>query len=305
MPLRFKDDRVIQPGILFLTRFLFTLVFAYALVAICVLLVAERLIFQPPRPSYTNGSVPFHNIALPTGDSLAVLHLPHPDAKYTILYSHGNAEDLGHAYPLLRTLRGLGFAVLAYDYRGYGRSGGGPASSRKAIEDVEAVYRYATTGLRIPGERLIVYGTSVGSGPAVELAARHQPAGLILQSAFTSTFRVITRVPLFPFDRFPNLQRLEHVRSPLLVIHGTRDHVVPFSHGRQLFAAAAEPKRSLWVEGAGHNDLFAVAGEDYATALAEFLEVVDRHGPEHTGRLPSHADTGSHTSRDPLADGRR
>jgi fermentation-respiration switch protein FrsA (DUF1100 family) len=251
---------------------------AYATIALFALLLADRVIFQPPRPSYRSDAPGITRIAVAGSDSLAVAFLPSPSARFTILYSHGNAEDLGHVLPFLHALRDLGFAVIGYDYRGYGRSARGPATARKAVEDAEAVHRYATTGLEIEPERLIIYGTSVGSGPAIELAARHRPAGLIVQSAFTSAFRVLTRVPLLPFDRFPNLKRLAAVRCPILVIHGTRDLVVPASQGRQLFSAAAEPKQALWVEGAGHNDLLHVAGQQYVQALREFEDLVGAQG---------------------------
>jgi hypothetical protein len=250
---------------------------AYATIALFALLLADRVIFQPPRPSYRSGAQAVTHIPVGASDSLAVAYLPNPSARYTILYSHGNAEDLGHVLPLLHGLRDLGFAVIGYDYRGYGSSGPGPPSARKAVEDAEAVHRYATAGLGIAPERLIMYGTSVGSGPAVEIAARYPPAGLILQSAFTSTFRVLTRVPVLPFDRFPNLTHLGDVRCPVLIIHGTRDGVVPYSHGRRLYAEANEPKHALWVEGAGHNDLLGVAGQRYVDALRRFAELVEAH----------------------------
>lgn len=251
---------------------------AYALVAVFALIAAERLIFQPPPPSYASGAFPMSHIPLGSGDSLAVLYLPNPAARYTILYSHGNAEDLGHTLPLLQALRHLGFGVISYDYRGYGASATGPPTTRKAIQDAEAVYQYAVGYLKLSPERLILYGTSVGSGPALALAAVHQPAGLILQSAFTSTFRVITRVPLLPFDRFPNLIHLRDVRCPVLIIHGTRDFVVPWSHGKRLFSEAAGPKQALWVEGAGHNDVVQVGGQGYADALAKFVDLLEEGG---------------------------
>jgi fermentation-respiration switch protein FrsA (DUF1100 family) len=247
----------------------------YAVVAVLGLLVADRLIFLPPAPSYAAPGFPFIRVPLGSADSLAVLHLPNPEARYTVLYSHGNAEDLGHTLPVLRDLRNLGFAVVGYDYRGYGHSTPGPPTARKAVEDAEAVYQYATGQLDIRPDRLIIYGSSVGSGPAVELAVRHDPAGLILQSAFTSTFRVVTGVPLLPFDRFPNLTRLRDVRCPLLVVHGTQDEVVPWSHGKRLFARAAEPKQALWVEGAGHNDVVSVAGSRYIEALERFVILLE------------------------------
>ena len=84
----------------------------------------------------------------------------------------------------------------------------------------------------------------------------------------------MTRVPLLPFDRFPNLRHIRQVHAPVLVMHGTADAVIPISHGRRLYDAASNPKQSLWVEGAGHNDLALVAGQRFWNALAEFARVV-------------------------------
>ena len=100
----------------------------------------------------------------------------------------------------------------------------------------------------------------MGSGPAADLASRRPVAGLILESAFTSAFRVMTRVSVLPFDRFDNLQKIKKVHCPVLVIHGTQDSVINVVHGRELFAAANEPKQALWVDGANHNDVAVVGG---------------------------------------------
>lgn len=106
------------------------------------------------------------------------------------------------------------------------------------------------------------------------LAAYVLLAGLVLESSFTSAFRVVTRWPLLPGDRFRNLALLRTVRCPVLVIHGRRDAIVPFYHGRTLYRAAPEPKRHLWVDGAGHNDVWYVAGESYARAVRDFLALL-------------------------------
>ncbi|MBI4543660.1 MAG: alpha/beta hydrolase [Gemmatimonadetes bacterium] len=247
---------------------LWALLVAYGVLALLALLWSERLIFQPPPASY--GPAP-DLLSLTTSDgvALAALYLPNPDGRYTLLYSHGNAEDLGDARPGLEALRDLGFAVFAYDYRGYGRSSG-RASEAGVYRDVEAAYQYLTGPLAVLPERIILHGISVGSGPAVELATRRPVAGLILEGAFASAFTVLTRVPLFPFDRFRNLRKLGRVHCPVLVIHGTADEVIPFAHGRKLFAGAQAPKQHLWVRGARHNDLRLVAGERYGRALQEF-----------------------------------
>jgi abhydrolase domain-containing protein 17 len=119
-----------------------------------------------------------------------------------------------------------------------------------------------------------------GSGPAVDLASRRPVAGLILESAFTSAFRVMTRVSILPFDKFDNLRKIKTVHCSVLIIHGTQDSVINASHGRKLFAAANEPKQALWVQGANHNDVAFVGGARYAESLKEFARLIQQHQPE-------------------------
>lgn len=237
-------------------------------------LYAERVLFQPPPTSYGEGRLDLIRVPVGDGDSLAVQHLPNPAARYTLLFSHGNAEDLGHLQPLLQLLHRSGFAVLAYDYRGYGLSTGTAPSEKRAIEDAEAVYHHAVGRLGVAPLELIVHGRSLGGGPTLELASRHTVAGVVLESTFVSTYRVVTGLPLLPFDRFPNLARIRTVDVPVLVMHGEDDRVIGVSHGRKLYRAAPEPKRAVWVEGAGHNDLAVVAGRRYVEALRSFARTL-------------------------------
>jgi abhydrolase domain-containing protein 17 len=252
-----------------------------ALVALAYLL-ADRLIFLPPASSYSRASLPVTLVTGPDDARIAILHLRNPHARFTLIHSHGNAEDLGHTAGLLEGFRTAGFSVIGYDYRGYGLSTGGPPTAKGASSDLRTVYLHATRQLGIPPTEIILLGRSVGSGPAVELAASEPVAGLIVESAFVSAFRVVTRVPLIPLDPFPNLRRIRHISAPLLVIHGLADEVVPVSHGRKLFGAAPEPKRALWVEGARHNDLVLVAGRRYWEAILDFADSI-RHPPESAG----------------------
>jgi len=251
-------------------------VLAYAGFAAFAYFLSDRLIFPPPRPTYRAGQLPLAMIRGADGGSIATLYLPAPNAALTILYAHGNGEDLGQVAPMLEALRQHGFSVLGFDYRGYGASTGGPPTTSGATRDMESVYEHAVHTLGVPPSRLVLYGRSVGGGPAADLAARLPVGGLVLESTFTSTFVVMTRVPLLPFDRFPNLRRIRQVRAPVLVIHGTADEVIPVSHGRRLYQAASNPKEAFWVDGAGHNDLALVAGERYWTALADFAQTVQR-----------------------------
>ena len=132
----------------------------------------------------------------------------------------------------------------------------------------------------VPPSRIIIYGRSVGGGPSVDLARRKPVAGLVLESTFVSAFRVVTHISLYPFDKFPNLNKIKQVNCPLLIIHGTDDEVIPFWHGQELFAVAEQPKRFLQVEGARHNDVLWVAGEQYAEVLHEFVSLISAIAPD-------------------------
>ncbi len=233
---------------------------------------SERLIFMPHAPGYSAG---VGKVPTADGDSIAVVWLPNPEARYTILFSHGNAEDLGDLRPFLADLRGAGFSVLAYDYRGYGMSTRRAPTETRAYEDLAAAYAHLTGPLGVPPERVILHGRSLGGGIASHLASRRPAAGLVLESTFVSAFRVPVTRPLFPFDRFATAARLRDVRYPVLVIHGTRDEVVPYWHGPALLAAANAPRTHFWVEGAGHNDLASVAGPRYFQALRDFAASLD------------------------------
>lgn len=255
-----------------LKRLVFSTIFIYAFLCFYAYFFSDRMIFLPQPSSYQDSR---EIIKLTTADGVKIsaVHLPNPSATYTMLYSHGNAEDLGDSLPSLRELRDMGFAVFSYDYRGYGTSQGTPTESN-VYRDIDAAYNYLTQQLGVPPNRIIVYGRSVGSGPAVDLASRKAVAGLILETPFLSTFRVVTQIPIVPFDKFDNISKIKKVLSPVLVMHGRRDEVVPFWHGEQLFAAANEPKRSFWVDSARHDDLASVAGESYAKTLQEFAQSI-------------------------------
>jgi fermentation-respiration switch protein FrsA (DUF1100 family) len=269
-----KTLRRLLVGEFSLKRLLRSAIFIYAFLCIYGYFFADGLIFKPQPASYEDTR---ETLKLTTADGVRIsaVYLSNRRASYTILFSHGNAEDLGDIRWVLEELRDMGFAVFAYDYRGYGTSQGNPSESG-AYRDIDAAYNYLTQQLGAPPAEIIVYGRSVGAGPSVDLASRQPVAGLVLESPFVTAFRVVTRIPIFPFDKFANIDKIKLVRCPVLVTHGMADQVIPFWHGRELFAAANEPKRFFPVGGAGHNDVMEVAGERYAKALREFVELVRR-----------------------------
>jgi fermentation-respiration switch protein FrsA (DUF1100 family) len=210
-------------------------------------------------------------LATSDGVRIAAAHLINPKAQYTILFSHGNATDLGFMMPWFRRYRDAGSSLFAYDYHGYGGSGGKP-TERNTYKDIDAAYAYLTKTLKLPPEQIMAHGQSLGGAPAIDLAARQPLGGLIVESSFVSAFRTVTRYPIIPLDQFKNLQKIGYVRCPVLVIHGAADRIVPLWHGRKLYARANQPKFSWWVRGAGHNDLAATAGSQYWQALRAFAE---------------------------------
>lgn len=247
---------------------LLVLAVVYVGLAVLVRLASEGMMFLPHPSSYKDDAG-IVKITSANGNRISALYLPNPSAVFTILVSHGNAEDVGDGRYWLEELRNYGFSVLAYDYQGYGTSQGKPGE-KVVYEDEAAAYGFLTVNLKVPPERIILLGRSVGSGPAIHLAARRPVGGLILQSPFLSAYRVLTHVPLFPFDRFPNSRDIGKVRCPVLIVHGARDTIVHPWQGRKLFDLANQPKQFLSVEGAGHNDLELVAGKRYLEAVQNF-----------------------------------
>jgi fermentation-respiration switch protein FrsA (DUF1100 family) len=203
---------------------------------------------------------------------------PRQPAVAHVLLAHGNAGNIGDRVLHAKLLTDAGLDVFLFDYRGYGKSEGRP--------DEEGTYRDARAAraalLRQPGvdpSRIVYLGESIGGAVALALAVEAPPLGLVLQSAFTSVrdmgrlhypFIPTTLVP----DAYPNLRRVARLKSPLLVIHGDLDDIVPVAHGHALFAAAPEPKRIEIVRGAGHNDLLDAMGAEYGTIIADWARAL-------------------------------
>ena len=260
-----------------LIRVLIVVLGSFYAVLIGLALLSDRLIFQPQPSTYTDESLSGSAqreggrlMHVMSGDQrITAVYLPNANAKYTLLFSHGNAEDLGNALSFLQMFRQAGFAVFAYDYRGYGTSTGRP-TEQGVYEDEAAAYRYLTETLHVPPEHVIAMGRSVGSAPAIHLAANNKVAGLIAEAPFISAFRVLTRVPLLPWDKFNNLRDIRKVHAPVLIIQGRNDEVIPFWHGERVFAAANEPKQFVAIDGAHHNDVIFIAGKKYFDSLQQF-----------------------------------
>jgi len=252
------------------------------IVALCFI---NRVLYWPHESSYSDDAR-ITKLMTADGVQISAMWLPNAKARYTILYSHGNGEDMGDMEPYYQGIRNSGYAVLGYDYHGYGTSQGSP-SEEATYADINAAYDWLVNVQHVSPERILLLGRSIGGGPATDLAIRRPVGGLILESAFTSAFRVATHWPIFPKDRYCNLEKLPKVHCPVLVVHGRDDGVVRFWHGQKNYAAANDPKQCLWVEGAGHNDLMLVGGQSYLQALDEFVKLVDQQrSPRVAASMP-------------------
>jgi hypothetical protein len=199
------------------------------------------------------------------------------DSARWVLILHGNAGNL--ATPGRpehdRQLHDLGLGVLAPDYRGYGESEGRP-SEAGLYADARASYDFLRDSLGVPPPRILIYGHSLGSAVATQLATSVEAAGLILEGSFTSVAdlgqEIYPWVPVrwFSRNRFDSRSRIGKLRMPLLMIHGRNDVTVPLAQGRRLFAAAPEPKTFLEVPG-GHDDAYEVGAEAYEAGIRRFL----------------------------------
>jgi len=253
---------------------LLAVVLGYAGLIAFAYFFANAMIFPVPTSSYVDDAS-IRKLALPSGEKISIKYVPVQNPYFTILYSHGNREDLGTISDVVSAFNQEGYSMLAYEYPGYGTSTGQP-TEKNAYASIQSVYEYAINELKIPGERIILYGRSLGCGPAVELALKYDVGGVILEGAFVSAFRVVTVYPLLFWDNFNNIDKIKEINAPMLMIHGTEDSVVPFWHGEKLYEAALRPKRKFWVNGAGHNNLVEKDPAGYWVAVNSFLKTIKK-----------------------------
>lgn len=196
----------------------------------------------------------------------------------SVIVFNGNAGNRAVRLPLGRALAAEGYSVLLTDYRGYGENPGTPSEEGLAL-DARAAFAYMAS--RVGSDRLTYFGESLGAGVAIGLAREEPPLALILRSPFTSLpdvaavhYRYLP-VSLLLMDRYSNLDRIQDIERPVLVIAGSEDSIVPTDQSRELFEAAHEPKELLILEGVGHNDLELLDGREMVETISTFLNAID------------------------------
>ena len=235
-----------------------------------------KLIYYPDRtPFVTPAGVTDLNLTASDGVPIHGWYIPTPGARVTVLLLHGNAGNVSHRLAKIVILRAAGAEVAIIDYRGYGRSGGSP-NEAGTYRDARAAYDYLTTTLNREPRNIVVYGESLGTAVAVELATRVPVGGVVLEEAFTSVPEAWRKfAPMLPVawlirNRYDSIHKMGRLSAPLLIFHSRHDELFPYQYAERLLAAAPGPKRLVELHG-GHNDAFWQSQELYRQTLRQFF----------------------------------
>lgn len=215
--------------------------------------------------------------------------------RYLVVMFAGNAGNRLSRVSQLDLYNRLGCDALLVDYRGYAENAGAP-SEVNLLRDARSVWDYAVSTLRVPPERIVISGESLGGGVATALASQvcregHSPAALILRATFSSMVETASGlywwlpVRWVLIDTYQSIERMPHVTCPLLTYHGTEDEIIPFEQGQKLFDSAPQTaknginKRFLKIPGAGHNDIYQIGQREIAEAIRQLLTDVQSIAP--------------------------
>ncbi len=278
--LNFPDPNPYKPGNM-LRRLLPAAGILVILVALGSMNLFERFIFFPePTLIGTPSAVglAYEDVEF-TADDGTALHGWHVIGARpeTLVWFHGNAGNISDRLDNLRLLHDhVGTNIFIFDYRQYGRSKG-VASEKGLYSDARGALTYLRTRSDVLQDKIIYFGRSLGSAVALDLAITAPPRGLILESAFLSVREMARTILPGPLGNlapagFDNFGKIPQLRSPSLFIHGDRDEIVPYAHGRRLFEAAPPPKAFYTVRGAGHNDTYAIGGSTYFQHIRDFID---------------------------------
>ena len=255
-------------------------------IAAYLYLSQSRMLYYPDMPSRVLQGSPadiglaYDTVWLMAGDGtrLHAWFVPATTARGTLLFNHGNAGNIGDRLDSISLFHSLGLNVLIFDYRGFGESEGKP-SEQGTYLDAKAAWDYLLEERMISPQEIIIFGRSLGAAMAADLASQNLSAGVILESAFTSVPDMAASLyPWLPVRwlsryRYNNLDKVDRITSPLLVMHSRADEIIPFAHGERLFAHANEPKQFLELSG-GHNDGYHVSRKVYVKAMQQFLDEI-------------------------------
>jgi fermentation-respiration switch protein FrsA (DUF1100 family) len=200
-----------------------------------------------------------------------------PKGEFVLLFAHGNGGNISHRVDIAARFYNEGFSVFLFDYRGYGKSRGEP-TERGTYKDVEGALQYLHGKLNIPLSRIVPIGESMGGAIVVELCTHYDFRASVLISTATSLFQVMVHLfPEQPLNKkfigiYDSSRKIAKIHSPMLIIHGDQDELVPFEQGWGLFQRANHPKVFYRIHGAGHNDIYEIGREKFFKRIRKFIE---------------------------------
>ena len=255
---------------------------SYFAIGLYLLFSLDRLMYYPSRrmdavPADFGLEAEEVSFAATDGTPLHGWYFSAPESRAVLVFLHGNAGNISHRLGLVHQLLRAKGDIFLFDYRGYGESGGEP-KGESPLRDARAAVEIVRGRPNSEGKKIVLFGESIGGAMSLVLAAEEEVDGVITLAAFSSARDVAGDMPLYriftPFvpDRYNALAAVGGLDTPLLLIHGTADRIIPFSHGEKLLAAAGSGQEHLWVEGAGHNDLFQAAGIEIVQRVSAFLD---------------------------------
>ena len=272
-----------------LKRFVIYSVLIILFIMIFPKFIEKGLIFHPGKSNDTATpdiyGIEYDDVIFQTEDGLNLHGWFIPGKKsspdedlHTLLWFHGNAGNINHRLGNIKMLHErVPVNVFIIDYRQYGRSEG-KISEKGTYIDAGAALAHLHSRKEINQEKIIFFGRSLGSAVAVELALKEKCRALILETPFTSILEMGKK--LYPFlpvslllkTKYDSLSKIRNIKVPILIMHGDKDDLVPFEHGKRLYDMANEPKEFYTIPGAGHNDTHIVGGDEYFDVIRNFVK---------------------------------
>ena len=255
---------------LFRKRDVVVLVAGVAIVQLLAWLLINRFMFHPVKGGYDRTLNGYVDIGT-NGVAVAARVIGPAKGKKVVVYCHGNAEDMTAIDGRFDALVDDGYTIATFDYPGYGLSNGSP-DEEGCYRNAHRLYDWLVHERGFAAKDVIVVGFSIGTGVATELAASREVGGMWLEAPYLSAPRVVTRIRLLLVDPFPSCNKIQKVKCPIAMLHGTADSVIPYSQGRALYDLAPRPKRFIPVEDAGHTDIIDALGRKrYQEILLSFM----------------------------------
>jgi len=261
-------------------RAFFLILLVIGFIILFIRYIETRGIFFPEKeikvyPSVLN--LPFEDIYIKTEDGARIngWFIPRSNARYTLLFFHGNAGNIEHRLDKLVMLREAGVNIFIIDYRGFGKSEG-RLTEEGFYLDANAAYNYLVNSRKIRPEEIILYGESLGTAVVIDLASKVKVAAIIVEGAFSGgrdmARKIYPFLPAFLFsNKFDSLKKIKKVQAPKLFIHSINDEIVPFALADKLYQAASAPRELIELIGS-HNTAFLDSKEKYVSSIGLFIE---------------------------------